>query len=634
MSRHRSRAASRRRGFIVAGGVVAAVGAAVLLLAGLRLASAARDLRSASDLVDDAGAALEDGRLSEAQEGLRRAGELLTSATGSLHGRPELAVVGAIPIASSNLAQLRESVGVAATLVHGGERILRAAEPLQSADGTLETPLVEGAIPLEAVSTVGREADLLAATLPAPDPSPRGLLLGPVRELRSEVETEAAERKDQLRGLAAGLELLADMAGANGERRYLIAVANTAEMRGSGGMVLSYGTLVGRKGDFELEDFGRIDELLLPGPVPRPFVGQVPDDFLERWEGFQPLERWRNATLAADFELTAPVLEMMYRLIRDTEADGVIQLDPEGLAALLEGVGPVEVPPLGTVSSENVVDLVLNQAYLRFPDTDERSDVLGDVAEAAFRKLVDGEYGSLRPLGEALLGAVDGRHLMMHTVAAGAQRQLGFLGGDGALPAVDGPDAVHLTVQNVSGNKLDYYVDTALELRGTRPEGQIGRVQATITVTNTAPPGVTEPRYVFGPFNDAQVAGLYRGSVSLYLPAGSSLRGVAGDGLPDPPVLQSEGGRPVVGFRIDVPAGATRQVVLDLELPPRPPGPYELLAVPSPRVRPTALVVDLDEGRTAAGSVPLVHAWWFRTGSDPEPAAPPSGRPPEGRPHP
>jgi Protein of unknown function (DUF4012) len=617
---------------MMVGACVLAIGAGVALLAALRLVGAARDLRTASDLVDDAGSALEEGRLADAQNGLTEAGDLLTSATNALHGHAELEVIGLLPIASANLEQLRESVGVAATLVNGGERILRAAGPLQAEDGTLETPLLEGAIPLDAVRVVGREADQLAATLPGPDDDRPSLLLGPVEELRSDVAEEVTDRRNQLRSLAAGLELLADMAGANGERRYLIAVANTAEMRGSGGMVLSYGVLVGRAGEFELEQFGRIDELLLPEAIPREFVPGVPDDYLARWEGFQPLERWRNATLAADFELTAPALETMYSLISETDAAGVIQIDPQGLAALLEGVGPVEVPPLGTVTSDNVVDLVLNQAYVRFPDIDSRSNVLGDVAEAAFERLVGGEYDSLRPLGEALLGAVDGRHLAMHTVAAGPQRHLHYFGADGALPPVDGPDAVHLTVQNVSGNKLDYYVDTALELRGARPEGQIGAVQATITVTNTAARGATEPRYVYGPFNEQQVAGLYRGSVSLYLPAGASLVATAGDPLSDPPVLQTEGGRPVVGFRVDVPAGETRRVVLDLQLAPRPPGAYELLVVPSPRVRPTVVTVDLDGGRTASGSVPLLHAWWFRSGADPSPVVQPSGRTVVGRP--
>ena len=44
---------------------------------------------------------------------------------------------------------------------------------------------------------------------------------------------------------------------------------------------------------------------------------------------------------------------------------------------------------------------------MRFPGVEERSDVLGDVAEAAFRRLVEGEIPSLRTLATALVDAVD-----------------------------------------------------------------------------------------------------------------------------------------------------------------------------------------------------------------------------------
>lgn len=51
-----------------------------------------------------------------------------------------------------------------------------------------------------------------------------------------------------------------------------------------------------------------------------------------------------------------------------------------------------------------------------------------------------------------------------------------------------------------------------------------------------------------------------------------------------------------MGYTVDLPAGATSRVVLELDLPPRPPDDYELLLVPSPRVRPTIVRTDLDLG--------------------------------------
>ena len=49
----------------------------------------------------------------------------------------------------------------------------------------------------------------------------------------------AAERQPQLDAVSRGLELLGDIAGTDAPQRFLIAVANTAEMRGGGGMILA-----------------------------------------------------------------------------------------------------------------------------------------------------------------------------------------------------------------------------------------------------------------------------------------------------------------------------------------------------------------------------------------------------------
>jgi hypothetical protein len=276
-------------------------------------------------------------------------------------------------------------------------------------------------------------------------------------------------------------------------------------------------------------------------------------------------------------------------------------VDPAGLAAILRGIGPVLVPNVGLVDADNVVSLTLNEAYTRFPERDARQEVLGDVAKEVFSVLVDGEYDSLRPLGESVFRAGIERHLLFHTVHPEAQGETRFFLADGALPAADLQDYVQLTVQNVSRNKLDYYVDSALTLRGSRDAGQAGDVTATVTVANQAPADGTNP-YVFGPFNQQEVRGRYRGIVSLYVPNGTKLVGADVGPAAGPPTMYGEDDRTLVSFPVTLDAGQSVDVNLHLTLAPRPPGPYELLLVPSPRVRPTVVTVDVtaDSHRLAA----------------------------------
>jgi len=584
----------------------------------LRLASAGQDLRDAHDLVDAAATAIEEGRLADARSALDQAQAIALDTNNALYESVELRLLGWLPVARQNLESLRDSVGLAATVIDGGRRVLGAAIPLESPAGKFEVSLADGTIPLDAVSAAGREITALAGQLPSRVPADEpAFLLPQARELRTDVYEEAARRRSQLDVLGHGLRLLEQLAGGDGPRRYVIAVANTAEMRGSGGMVLNYGVLEGRDGVIDLTEFGRIDELALEAPVPDALV---PEDYLARWNGFDPLLRWRQANLAGDFTVVAPVLEAMYSTARGETVDGVIQVDPQGLAAILDGVGPVTVPELGEVRGDNVVDLTLNQAYVRFPGIEDRSDVLGDVAEAAFRRLVDGDIPSLRLLATRLAEAVGGRHLLMHATGTRAQNELVAFGADGAYPGDDEADAMALTVQNLAGNKLDYFLDTRLEVTGRREAGAIGELEAEVTITNTAPLGATEPAYVFGPgpTETALPAGVERALVTLYLPAGTSLEGSSGDRPVEPVSAGTEGARPYVAFIVDVPAGQARTLTLSLRLAPAPPGPYALDLIPSPRVRPTGVVVDIATGAgNLHGDVELDRHWRLVEGEEP-----------------
>jgi hypothetical protein len=268
----------------------------------------------------------------------------------------------------------------------------------------------------------------------------------------------------------------------------------------------------------------------------------------------------------------------------------------------------------------------LHDAYERFPGVEERSDVLGDVAEATFRRLVDGQVPSLRVLAEEVAGAVAGRHVLMHTRVTTIQRQLVAFGADGSLPPPEEVESMSITVQNLAGNKLDYFLDTDLDITGRRDPGELGELAATIQLTNRAPVGVTTPQYVFGPGPTAFPLdpGVERALVTLYLPLGTTVGDPSGDPTVEPAVSGTEAGRPYVSFTIDVPAGESRSVRVPLVLAPRRPGSYALHLVPSPRVRPTTARVDITtrEG-VLRGDVQLDRTWVLTVGSDPvAPSAP------------
>lgn len=581
---------------------------AALVFGGLGVSStvdlldAAGSLEEAERQIDLADAAIRDGRIGDAEAALGRSERMLHSANEQLRLSPALVLARRVPLLGENLQSLDRSVEIAGVVVHGGRQILATSETLQDDSGDLAVELREGAIPAAEVERATTEIESLVVALTGrTEPPSSPFVLPQIRSIERRVYDEAGVQHENLLRLRRGMIVLQQLVGVDRPRRTLIAVANTAEMRGAGGMMLNYGVLEADGGQAEIEEFGRVEELRVV-PPPDPEAIDVPGDFQERWSAFDYTRDWRNATLAADFRIDAPILLEMYRTATSLRADAVIQVDPDALSALLAVTGPVDVEELGTVTAENVAPLVLNEAYFLYPDVEQRSDVLGNVAEAAFRALVSGTYSSVADLADALGGAVDERHLMMYSADPSVQAALEFFDATGSLPDPGSGDQLHLTVQNMAGNKLDYYVSTGLTVSGTRDPGKLGEVRATVTVRNDAPVGQEEPGYIFGSPIEGRAPGAYRAAVSLYLPAGTSLVGSSGGPFEIAPTALTEGGRPVVTYWIDVPSGGAHTAELDLRLAPiERADDYSLTLLPSPRVRPTRVDVDLAIGDDVIG---------------------------------
>jgi hypothetical protein len=358
-------------------------------------------------------------------------------------------------------------------------------------------------------------------------------------------------------------------------------------------MYLSYGVLETSGGDLRLGEFGGIDDLFLDVGVD-PAALSVPDDELARWPGLEPTRLWRNVNLIPDFATVTRRATAMFEVATGLPIDGVIQIDPAGLAAVLAGVGPVEVEGVGVVDATNAVAVTVNEAYTLFPDRDQRQEVLGDVAEAAFQRLVDGDYPSLRPLGRAIADAVAQRHILFSSPQAGATDPIAHFHADGALPSADVTDAFLLTTLNRGRDKLDFYLDSAVTITGVRTVGGIDTVDVEVTLANGAPAGVDEPFYVFGGDRGELEPGTYTGIVSLYVPNGTALV-TSPEVQAAEVILQTEDARTVVGWPVLIAAEATHTVRFQLRLPPRSDD-YSLRVDPVARIRPTTWDITLDTG--------------------------------------
>lgn len=547
---------ARRAGRRVVGVAVllAVVGLGTGLAAGALAGSSLRDGSTASD---DGLDAVRAGDQARAEGIFRRAAadlfdaRSLTRAWWSLPARHT-------PIVAQQVAALdaiADGGGETAALAADGAGRLDA-EGLQLTDGRLDPAVVAEAQPvLEEVAdaTAALHDDLAAADHRSVWQVP------PVRDALDDV-TEAvgdAEGSARTGALAAGLGPA--LLGADGEARYFVAFVSPSEARGTGFMG-NYGVLTLTDGEVDLVEVGRNDELNEAGQPVKVITG--PPDYLARYSRFEPESTWENVTFTPDGPTAGQVMAELYEQSGGSPVDGVIRIDPTGLARLLRLTGPVTVDGLPyALDATNVVSFLQVEQYRLFEVADERTDLLGQVAEGVFEALTTGPGPAPNRLAGALGPAVEGGHLSVWLRSDEGQALVERLGADGAVPEVRG-DGFGVVTQNAGGGKIDVFMERSIRY-DARVDAGTGAVTATaeIGLRNEAPSS-GEPPYLIGNLVDAPT-GTNRTWLSVYSPL--DLVGLTIDGEPVAVEAERELGRNVWSVFVDVAPGAEAVVEVELE---------------------------------------------------------------------
>ncbi len=534
---------------IVAVVVVAGAGGAAALLS-------ASALRDGVDRTDAGVDAVREGESAQAATDLRAARARFDDAAGAT-GAWWAAPARHLPLVGPQLAALdamadggAETAAVAAT---GADEI--DEEGLQLVDGRIDPDAVAALGPVldevaEATATLRTELD---AGLPGAT-----WQVAPVADGVDRFRDRLADAEGSARTGALAAEVGPDLLGADGEARYLVAFVTPAEARGTG-FLGSYGVLTAEDGQIDLTEVGRNKDLDAGGSGTREITG--PPDYLQRYSRFDPQSTWENVTFTPDGPTAAEVMAELYPQSGGEEVDGVLRIDPAGIARLLRVTGPVTVEGLPyALDATNVEQFLLVEQYRLYPDRDARVDVLGDVAAAVFDALTEQDVAPAA-LAKALGPAVRGGDVTLWLRSEDGARLVDRLGLAGAAPPVQG-DGFGVTTQNAAGNKVDTYLQRTVQY-DVVVDAATGRVRATaqIGLVNSAPT-TGEPPYIIGNLIDAPA-----GTNRMYLSAYSPLELVSAEVDGEPARLEEgvELGRNVWSTFVDVPAGATANVTLELE---------------------------------------------------------------------
>ncbi len=355
------------------------------------------------------------------------------------------------------------------------------------------------------------------------------------------------------------------MLGADGPRHYLIAFMTPSESRGLGGFIGSYGEITADKGSLTLTRAGPIGELQQGFKAgTRHLTG--PADYLARYGGFHPADFFQDLSYSPDFPSVAEVISELYPQSGGDHLDGVIALDPVGLAAMLEFTGPINVAGLSQpLTSVNAAAVLLKDQYTIFdaPNQVVRHDFLQDALRQAFAKLVAGSLPHPQALAAQLDPAVRQGRIMLWSAHPDERPLLGRLRLDGSFPDPGTGDLLGVTTQNAGNNKIDAYLHRSVDDQVTVDPGS-GQVTSAVTVTlrNDAPSSGLPPIVLASPADPGLPAGTNRTWLSVYSPL--ALQKATVDGQPLSMSSGNELGVKVFSGYIDVPAGGTVSVKLSL----------------------------------------------------------------------
>ncbi len=308
----------------------------------------------------------------------------------------------------------------------------------------------------------------------------------PLSRIRDRALREAEPIQSGVNTLNEITPVLPDALGANGTKRYLIAIGNQAEMRASGGAPLSLVMVEFQNGRVSIPIRGQTSTQLFPpinakvnwfGPSLNPFFAQNP-----RGNPFVVTNTHPNFIYSAKEMMAA--WSGAWDGPSYPEVDGVVTVDLTAIAAVLDATGPIQSDVFGEVTGEQIGQILLIDAYQDFGQEDAavRQEANQALLDQLLARILSG--GDLISASQAILGTAPGRHFQMFMKDPALERLALQSNSAGMVSDPNVGDWSALYTQNGNQSKVDVFqqrnvlVNVNLEANGS------ARVTQQLTLTN------------------------------------------------------------------------------------------------------------------------------------------------------
>lgn len=382
-------------------------------------------------------------------------------------------------------------------------------------NGTISIPgLTESAESLSKADTVIGDANRAVQAAPQAH-------IGMVADAMDTAKTYLDTMADSIHNISVFAQVAPKMLAMDGQTRtYLILAQTNAELRPSGGMPGSWGTMTVTNGAVDIQEFdsGAAEMGWFDQPVVEltaeerslftDKLGRVPQDV-----NFTP-----------DFPRTGQIAQAMWSAHTGVTVDGVIAIDPVFLQNMLAVTGGVTLPDGNVMDGTNTAQFLLSDVYAQQSVSDQ-DEYFNMAASAAFEHIMQNSNNP-KAFMSALTDSITNGHLLMWSANEDEQTLLEDTAISGKLITDASEPQAGVYFSDVTQSKMDWYLKREVSTEYQKDAAN-GAKQYTVHIklTNMATPEqvATLPQYVIGDLPEGVSAGQIKTATFVYAPAGGRL---------------------------------------------------------------------------------------------------------------
>ena len=508
----------RRRVLLLSAGSLLLLAVLLGLLVGWRALKVNDSLQQAVRDAEGLQSALESGEqqdIDSALEALRKS----AGKSADLTSGPIWSLATWIPYVGDDATGVRTAAGVVSDLASDG--IGPLAETATELDRLLPR---DGRIDTQAVRELQEPIDIAAASLMKASENLRAedssRFIDRFRVKYRELTAMVSEAATAMDSAKVAVDLLPEILGAEDRRNYLLVFQNNAEIRATGGLPGAMSIISTQDGRISL---GRQDSASRFGERATPVLPLTKDEKAVYTEELGTY--MLDANFTPDWPRAAELIRARWQEVHPEQLDGVLTLDTVAVSYLLAVTGPVQVGDY-TLSADNSVEILLNQAYIDYEEPAAQDAFFRLVAKTVFEKISSGEVGRPRELLRALVVAGDEGRLAVHLTDPTEQEAIAARRVAGATRDADGvAQGLDVSLLDGTGSKMSYYLDYRTRASVTACTVETARVRVTTTLVSSPPEDPAAlPAYITGGANTSTKPGDQLVQVRLLTPSEGRIR--------------------------------------------------------------------------------------------------------------